>query len=431
MELPQRYAVFLKSMRIKTILAGSIFICLHLVAMAQPCDKKLRPLVLIHGFLGAGDNYASMLQHLYRGGYCPQRTFVYDWNTVSRGNNTEALDALVDSIRTLTGSAQVDMMGHSAGGGVAYAYLADSLRQAKVARYVHIGSTAAKALPGVGAGVPTLNVYSKGDYVVKGADIPGAQNLQFYTLDHFEVVTADSTAAAVYAFLSGKKVPSKAIPQKVKKPLAVSGRVLSLGENIPQPGARIEVRPVHSGKLGDALNATTTDAQGNYTLQGLQPQQPYAMFAYPVGGRPVVHFVPQVQPGEHLLYLRTLPAAGMVALLLNGLPKDSSQMALVAFSSNRAIQHGRDTLAVRGHALSTAAWANPSKTAIAWFLYDANSNRNTDLNLISLFRAAPFMRGIDMYIPSDTPYISIHHNQRSYQWPFIPASEAVCIAILQ
>ncbi|MCU0374267.1 MAG: hypothetical protein MUF24_03075, partial [Chitinophagaceae bacterium] len=87
-------------------------------ARTQPCTTGHRPLVLVHGFLGSGDNFGPMVQHLVAQGYCASLCFVYDWNSVARSPQQEHLDQFIDSVLWLTGAKQVDLAGHSAGGGV-------------------------------------------------------------------------------------------------------------------------------------------------------------------------------------------------------------------------------------------------------------------------------------------------------------------------
>jgi triacylglycerol esterase/lipase EstA (alpha/beta hydrolase family) len=105
------------------------------------CDTTLLPVVMVHGFLAAGDTYAPFLMRFHSNGYCLNRLFAFDWNSISGTNTVAALDAFIDNVLAETGATQVNLMGHSAGGGTCYEYLTDAMHAAKVAHYVHIGSS--------------------------------------------------------------------------------------------------------------------------------------------------------------------------------------------------------------------------------------------------------------------------------------------------
>jgi hypothetical protein len=408
-----------------------LFFGLFAYSGAQPCDKKYNPLVLVHGFLGAGDNYAHMLHTLYQAGYCPKNCFVYDWNTMERVNQTPQLERFIDSIIKITGSKQVDLVGHSAGGGVGYAFLDDSLRMQKVAHYVHIGSTMLKTPAGKDGSIPTLNLYSADDKVVKGGDIPGATNIKFTRFDHFELVTADSIAACLFEFLHPGIKFSKVTPIQNKGNFSARGRVITLGQNQPQAGAKISVQKVNGmGAPGSIFYETITDKSGGYQLKGLEEDVSYLIQCSPINGRKISYFFPKIKPNENLLYLRTLPKEGMVAAMLGSLPQDSMQTGAIIFSNTKAIISGRDELVVNGLTLSTPAFADASKTAVAWFLLDGNKNGQTDSTLIQPLSNFPFLRAVDICITPASKVFTIQLNGTSYQVPALPSSESLILLVL-
>jgi hypothetical protein len=400
--------------------------------MAQPCRSGYRPVILVHGFLGSGDNYAPLVSQLKTAGYCPQQFFAYDWNSLARQDQSLALNSFIDSVLKITGAKQVDLIGHSAGGGVGYAFLNDSLRQQKVAHYVHIGSGAQKKPAGKEGTVPTLNLYSLGDMIVKGGEIPGATNIRFTRYDHFEIVTADSTAQAVFRFFNPGQKMAAGKANAHKKPFQVTGRVVSLGENLPQAGATISLQEVgNDGTPGKMVQQLMAGDNGQFSFSAVEASKSYMVAVQPAEGRKVLYYFPSIREGEQLLYLRTLPASGMVAFLLSSLPKDSAQTALVIFSSQKAVIHGRDKLMVNNMVLSTEEMAKPEKTAIAWFLYDADKNKKTDLTAVAAFNATPFLRGVDMFLPAPAKNpVALTWHEKTYFIPPIPSSEAVVIVVL-
>ena len=98
------------------------------------CDEDRRPIVMVHGFLAAGDTYANHAMRFTSNGYCVSHLFVFDWNTLNRRtDHTANLDAFIDWVLAATGAEQVDLAGHSAGGALSYEYLEEEPRAAKVA----------------------------------------------------------------------------------------------------------------------------------------------------------------------------------------------------------------------------------------------------------------------------------------------------------
>ena len=136
------------------------------------CNDTVTPVVMMHGLLASGDTWVNQVMRFQANNYCASKLWVFDWNTLSSfgggGNTDEILDAFIDSVLAVTGASQVNLVGHSAGGGTGYSYLSNPSYAAKVAHYVHIGSGAQSAPAGSSGQVPTLNIYSTDDQVVSG-----------------------------------------------------------------------------------------------------------------------------------------------------------------------------------------------------------------------------------------------------------------------
>ena len=179
---------------------------INIVDKSETCDTTYLPIVMCHGFLASGDTYAKQAQRFLQNNYCGVSVYVFDWNSLGGGSNVEALDAFIEGVLARTGASQVELAGHSAGGGLGYDYLADATRAAKVAHYVHLGSSPQTAPAGPNGEVPTLNIWSPYDAIVAGADIPGAQNVQLAGKDHYEVATSLETFEAMFQFFRGSIV---------------------------------------------------------------------------------------------------------------------------------------------------------------------------------------------------------------------------------
>ncbi|TAH14586.1 MAG: alpha/beta fold hydrolase, partial [Sphingobacteriia bacterium] len=171
------------------------------IGFSQKCDPSKTPIVFVHGFLGSGDTYATQFQRFLSNGYCTKQLFVFDWNSIgARGNTNALLDSFIQNVLNKSGAEKVNLVGHSAGGGIGYSYLNDSLRALKVAHYVHVGSGKNTKPAGKRGEVPTMNIYSTDDKVAKGGAIPEAVNVQQSGNDHYQVATSEASFINMYSF---------------------------------------------------------------------------------------------------------------------------------------------------------------------------------------------------------------------------------------
>lgn len=401
-----------------------------------PCNNSYLPILMLHGLLASGDTYANQAQRFVQNGQCSQRVFVMDRNTLG-GGSTEVpmLDAFIDSVLQLTGATQLELVGHSAGGSLGYNYLADATRAAKVAHYVHIGSGTQPGPAGPNGEVPTMNIWSPYDAIASAGDIPGAENVQLADKDHYQVATSAEAFAAMYTFFRGASPASSTIVPDGRR--EVSGRALSLGENVPLVGATINVFPVNTG-TGFRIDAQpahvfTTDAKGYWGSFGADEGTYYEFEVIPAGtGRKLHYYREPFIASDALVYLRSLPSAGSVAgLLVASLPSNDDQAVLTIFTENQAVVNGRDDLRSNGTELSTPEFASADNTTIAFFLYDDNNDGQTNGNAVGLFSNFPFLSGIDVFFPSaqqeSIELTFAGRTMRVRNWP--SASEGVTIAV--
>ena len=397
------------------------------------CNTSYLPVVMCHGLLASGDTYAQQAQRLVQNGYCPDRIYVLDWNTLGGGNSVGVLDALIDQVLQETGAQKVELMGHSAGGGLGYNYLSDATRAAKVAHYVHIGSSAQSGPAGPAGDVPTMNIWSPYDAVVTGADIPGAQNVMIPDKDHYEIATSAETFAAFYTFFRGQAPASTTIVASGAR--TVAGRALTLGENQPLANASIRVFEVDAGTgfrtSASPVQSFTADAQGRWGPFTATAGMYYEFELTPVTGRRVHYYREPFITSDRLVYLRGLPPPSSPAgILLASLPSNDDQAVVVSFTANQAVIAGRDDLRVNGLELSTPEFASEQSSTIAFFLYD-NGDGQTSGNAVGLFGSFPFLSGVDVFFPTTTPQtVELTFAGRALRmrnWP--SASEGVTIGI--
>ena len=141
----------------------------------ETCDESTPPVVMVHGFIGAGDTWTNFKDLFVANGKCGDRYAVLDWNSLDmEGDHAEQLERLIDELLSTYEVSQVDLMGHSAGGGVSYAFLENPTRARKIRKYVHIGSF---AMPPPMTVKDSMMLTIDGDYVVMGDEIEGATDV--------------------------------------------------------------------------------------------------------------------------------------------------------------------------------------------------------------------------------------------------------------
>jgi hypothetical protein len=401
------------------------------------CDTCLYPVVMVHGFLASGDTWTKFHQLFTSNGYKWRNLYAFDWNSLNQfgGNTPQLLDQFIDKVLAETGATQVRLMGHSAGGGVCYTYLSDPVRAAKVDGYVHIGSSVQTGPAGPNGSEPTLNLWSTGDEVVDGGDIPGAENVMIPGKDHYQIATSPESFAAVWQFFHNNAPGTLDItPQG---PLVcIGGKVLYFGENTPLVNAKVElyeVNPANGMRVGSSPDFTFfTDADGKYGPENIKANTTYEFVATPPNSsQRVIHYFREgITHLNSLVYLRTIPPPPSLAgILLAGLPKNDQQTVMNVFSASQAVIHMRDTLLVAGSELSTAQYAPSSKTAITYFLYD-DGDSQTELTPVGTFGNFPFMNGVDMFFPTTVQgSIPVMLNNRTLQVRNIPSSQGVVVGV--
>lgn len=408
-----------------------LFITCFFSLTMYPQNTNPEPIVFIHGMLGSGDTWVKPVQQFVNQGYPENYLEVLDWNTLSPQRDVALikLDSLINHLINETAKTKVNLVGHSAGGGLAGAYLSvDSLAQ-KINKYIHVGSGNLQKIPAV----PTLNLYSEADMILKGSDMDGVVNVKLQNLDHYEIATDSLAFAEMYRFFHEKNPNS--IPKRFNsKTVSISGKVLVMGENSVPENTTLSIFPFNP-ETGERLQAgplatRTLTKNGNWLPVEVNSESHLEFVLTPENDRAIHYFREPFSESNQLVYLRTLPTSGMAAMLFSGLPANEEESVLVIFSANKATISGRDFLSVNGVELTTPELASPQKTAIAHFVYDDKADQISSNNPIPLFGMMPFMSGADVWLKVDKP-IELTYQNKTMTIPSLPSSSAILVAVFE
>lgn len=404
---------------------------LFIFILGNAVAQKNTPIIFVHGMLASGDTWSNTIHQFRLSGYAENELYVLDWNTLSfnRTKAVQQLDSLVNVARKNTKSKKVNLVGHSAGGGICTAYVGNKKQAKKVEKYIHLASG---AIP-ITISVPTLNLYSPDDLVTGGKEYKYVQNHSIAGLDHYEIATSIASFKVMYAFFNEQELtytPVKDLPPFI----SAKGRVCTLGENRPEVGANIVIMAIdqETGKTIPETQVTIlTDEQGNWGPLQLANDQVYQFHVTPKLGRTVVYFREPLMRDNHHIYLRTLPIGGFTDAILGDLPTNNEEVALSIFSSNRAVIAGRDKLSVNDFELATEQLASAKKTAIAFFIYDAAKDGSGNGETIARFASFPFMSGVDKKLSTGIETLHVSFNSSEILIPVVRSSEGISVVIFE
>jgi hypothetical protein len=413
------------------------FILLSSFTMRAQCDTPLTPVVFIHGFLASGDTWAGQIQRFIKAGYCADRLFVFDWNSVSgNGKKTDSLlSTFIDNVLSHTGANQIDLVGHSAGGGLGRGFLIDSGNAKKIAHYIHLGSRKWSYEFSWFKNNRCLNIYSASDKVIgAGAgDVAGAVNLDLKDKDHYEVATSEETFEAMYKFLQKDSLPAKTKTKATG--IQISGRAVLLGDNVPVLNGLINVFKLHpkSGKRLSAapvaiLSVNTKGYWGAFAASK-KTYYEFELMTDEKSQPAISYFFEPFTQSNRYVYLRGFPKGNMIGRMLGNLPAKDDQSAIVIYSASKAMIAGRDSVSVNGIPVSSAALTPASKTIISSFIFDDGDGK-TSGNALKQFGTAPFIGGVDVSMPvNNKKGNTIYYNGRKLVLPDAPSNERILLAV--
>lgn len=378
-------------------------------------DFSLRPVLFIHGGAGSASQFESQAMRFRANGYPRSYLAVYEYNTntgqsaldpTQAAERNIAINKMVDRLRRISGSDEIDLMAHSMGTGVSLMYLGEEANAAKVAHYASIDGAALEAQPG---DVPTLALW--GQYVDR--EVTGAQNVypaEDMPLGHIEVATSADSFARIYAHFNGSQPATKLIPEAEGDRVWLAGRASLFPQNLGAEGTELrifEVDPATGIRLSDTPeHLARIGSDGNWG-----PFQLTKGASYEFG------LVRDVAGADHYFYREgylqdsvfvrlntSLPGAGVGAYLHR-----SANHTNIMIARDRELWGDQgeenDSLTVsygeKETQIVTSATAPLLKRTSSIFLHDRNSDGLSTLpGPDPFFNALPFISGLDLFIPA-------------------------------
>ena len=419
----------------------SMIAVVMLVAMLLPATPAMtcnpirgsHPIIFVHGGSGSATQFESQAMRFESNGYPHEYIYAYEYDSSIATSTMPAiwagLDALIAKVKTETGAAQVDILGHSLGTTVMIGpngtdgYLQSSpARAANVAHYVNIDGRTAPALPG---GVPTLAIWAERSQLPPPnpvRTIVGATNVIIPNQTHVQSATSAESFVYMYQFFTGKEPATSDILPELPALVMLAGRAVFFPQNVGLPDATLEIWRVNGdtgyriGKKPEKVYHISGDgAWGPFMSHG---GWYYEFVLYRAGALPQHFYGEPYMRSDYLIRLQTSDA--LIAYMDKS--DHTTDMNILRDKEIWGDQDGQnDSLEINGVEVvcSTPPFPNPfaiSKLVIGVFVFDQGALLPSPYFSdgvpdgvsrlcvpILPFYLQTFLTGVDLVIPGHTP----------------------------
>jgi Lipase C-terminal domain/Lipase (class 2) len=397
--------------RFAAAVAACLLLALAGATAAGASRFERRPVLFVHGFESAGSNFASQAMRFESNGYPSSWVMELDYNsTAAVGNKAEVEKQIEEAIATLkqrTGSSQVDVIGHSEGTSVMYAYLAESSKaeehRASVAHYVNVDGQ--EKYPGV----PTLALWAGRcpDVTCSKPErhMEKAENVTIPNSTHVQTATSAESFQQMFKFFRGKLPAHDILAQKGK--ILLAGKALEFPQNTGLVGDTVEIWPVDSeGKRttkAPLASIAITDGStggGAWGPVAAKPGQRYEFaLVQPIAKTVHVYMEPFVRSD---FAIRLLGSAAIENA--SGKFPGRSGAVMIRYKEYWGDEPGQnDELLVNGLELCTAKLCPWAKEVNAYFAFDWEGKEESTLNEEPALSKLPFIQAAQVYIKGSEP----------------------------
>jgi len=382
-------------------------------ARGERLRDRIRPVLFVHGASGSGAQFESQAQRFVTNGYPEDFIYVLEYDSASIATILPqvlmSLDELVARAQRETGSAQVDLVGHSLGTFVSQAFLASPARAAQVANYVNVDGRVADALPG---GVRTLALFAGAAREVQG-QIVGATNVTLPDQEHVEAVTSPEAFTEMFRFFTGEAPRTARIRPSRLPVFPVSGRALLFPQNVGVAGSIVAVFEVdpRTGQRKRRSFSRVAVPEALFSIDETGDFGPFrarrgAFYEFVIlreDARPHSFYFEPFLRSDALVRLNTSePGQGVGAFV----EQSEAAVALAIsrqkeFRGDRGPRENDRLLIQRQNILSpTSAPSGFVGAPVAFFVFDAASDQKSHLDVVpDPFGGIAFINAVDLFIP--------------------------------
>ena len=379
------------------------------VVADKDCDKTKAPIVFIHGTFGSATEISTPAQLFGSNGYCQDRFVAVEYDSLGTSPIPQ-LEALVDETIERTGFDKVVLAGHSQGTRHACEYL--GLHPDKVSTYLNLSGGCD------GKGIPSLSLSSENDLGIPamagGERIPGPvhpaatptqERVTFEKEDHVAVAGSKNAFVAMWKYLYDEE-PEHTTIQCGQETIVFDGKAVTLGDNVPRPGAKIEVFEVDKLKdpweRGEPAQTVHADDGGHLRME-LKRGVRYEFRQWDADGTLLgyVYYAPFKRSNYLGRLLSESQNATVKSATSDAIVRAEGHTVMAARYLGGALRADwNNKLTIDGQQVLTADNAGKSSNVTGLFMFDSNDNDKSDLGRVY---NVSFLWGTDVYIDSSEP----------------------------
>lgn len=344
----------------------------------------IRPIVFVHGRLGAADSWTSMIQRFRFIGNNYPRNYMHpidfteyygaSFSSYDIIKMAKQLQSFVNAVIQQTGWSRVDIVAHDIGVQAVQYYLTKLDGVNKIAHFVASGGIIDNSLTLNGSLTPTpvkyMTIYSNGNDATQNGDatkgsLTGANNQQLGGLDHQEIINHILVFKTIYSFFTGKQ------PLKLEWSLTtnntISGKVVNFIDNTPIQGAQVTLHNINSLtglRQYGGYPAGTTDVDGNWGPITIQHTQFLEMYVTADGYHDMHLYRQQFRDSTFTERIRMIPKSGGIGSSLlqsfaSTITVGPNHSVVILYSPQHAIYFDQDSAKISNVIITNVQTAPP------------------------------------------------------------------------
>jgi hypothetical protein len=368
-------------------------------------------IIFVHGIEGTGGQFESQKMRFMSNGYPASWFDEVDYDSTravaDKSEVNQQIDQAIAAMKRRTGRPKVDIVAHSLGTLVMHDYLTQgpmaAQRRANVAHYVNVDGQ------NQNPGVPTLALWagrplSNASTLQGNRHMNGARNVTIPNQTHVQTCTSKESFVQYYEFFTGRRPAHDLVPQT--GPIRIAGKTLIFPQNKGDAGTTVQIWPVNSGGRRTTsrplYTLPITDASqggGRWGPVTARAGQRYEFAVLTATGTLHYYYEPFVRSD----YTVRLNVNDVIANYSGNRPGEASSLSIRYKEIWGDQGRQNDTLRINGLSVCTSALCPVSKAVNAFFAFDRNRDRRSDLSQDPVLGGLPFLQAADVFVPGSTP----------------------------